>query len=80
MISSRGFVDRMCHSGSLSDHENVRGGLACEVSGPRGKVSLESVSWRRETYLIYRRCKLLYETEVIVIIICTTQREILATS
>ena len=39
MISSRGLVDRMCQSGSLSDHENVRGGLAM-----RG----ERASWERE--------------------------------
>ena len=43
MILIQGLVDRMCQSGSLSDHENVRGGWLCEVSGPRGKVSLESV-------------------------------------
>ena len=39
MISSRGLVDRMCQSGSLSDHENVRGGVWLgEVSGPRVKL------------------------------------------
>ena len=33
----------MCQSGSLSDHENVRGGFGYgEVSGPRVKVSWES--------------------------------------
>ena len=66
--------------GRLATRRMFAGVWLCEVSGPRGKVSLESVSWRRETCLIYRRCKLLYETEVIVIIICTTPREILATS
>ena len=66
--------------GRLATTRMFAGVWLCEVSGPRGKVSLESVSWRRETYLIYRRCKLLYETEVIDIIMCTTQREILATS
>ena len=30
--------------------------------------------------MIYRRCKLLYQNEVIVLIICTTQRERLANS
>ena len=66
--------------GRLATTRMFAGVWLCEVSGPRGKVSLESGSWRRETYLIYRRCKLLYENEVIVLIICTTQREILATS
>ena len=70
----------MCHIGSLSDHEDVRGGLAMRGERASWKVSLESGSWRRETYLRYWRCKLLYENEVIVLIICTTQREILATS
>ena len=32
-----------------------------EVSGPRVKFSLESESWRRETYMKYRRCKLMYK-------------------
>ena len=66
--------------GRLATTRMFAGGWLGEVSGPRVKFSFRVSSWRRETYLIYRRCKLLYETEVIVIIICTTQREILATS
>ena len=31
MISSRGLVDRKCHFGSLSDHEDVRGYLGWKV-------------------------------------------------
>ena len=36
--------------GRLATTRMFAGVWLCEVSGPRGKVSLESGSWRRETY------------------------------
>ena len=66
--------------GRLATTRMFAGGLAMRGERASWESQFRVSSWRRETYLIYRRCKLLYETELIVIIICTTQREILATS